>query len=312
MRRDGYATRRPPRLMKREIRRLLRRALGRKYDQWAIGIYTGRSPVHVAASEHIENPVLTRKDVTDVQGEFVADPFMVRVDHTWHMFFEVLNRETAKGEIGLAMSSDALHWAYLRIVLSEPFSVSYPYVFQWMGSYYMIPESRRAGAVRLYEASKFPIRWSLVAELLRGDFVDSSVFRYENRWWLLAETNPKIKHDTLRLFYADHLTGPWREHPRSPIVQRNPRMARPAGRVLVLEDRLIRYAQDCYPTYSTRVRAFEVTELTTSAYREREVESSPILEPSGAGWNASGMHHIDPHPIDGGWWLACVDGRSAS
>jgi hypothetical protein len=32
------------------------------------------------------------------------------------------------------------------------------------------------------------------------------------------------------------------------------------------------------------------------------------LSASGRGWNGSGMHHIDPHRMEDGRWIACVDG----
>ena len=42
----------------------------------------------------------------------------------------------------------------VSIVLAEPFHLSYPYVFEWQGSHYMIPESGAAKSVRLYRASE--------------------------------------------------------------------------------------------------------------------------------------------------------------
>jgi hypothetical protein len=255
------------------------------------------------------NDVLTRKDVVDAQAALVADPFMIQVDQTWYMFFEVMNRQTKKGEIGLAISDTAVQWTYQQIVLAEPFHLSYPYVFEWMGDYYMIPESYKAGSIRLYRAERFPTHWSLAATLLSGGvFLDSSIVRYHDRWWMFAEINSHRKYDTLRLYSADDLYGPWYEHERSPIIEGNPHIARPGGRILVVDDRVIRYTQDCYPIYGTQVRAFELTELTRQHYCERLVREHPILAASGAGWNECGMHHIDPHFLDDGQWVACVDG----
>lgn len=295
--------------MHTQLRELVRRLVRGQPDEWSIGIYTGDSPFMLTSSTTTTNPVLTRDDVSDVQADFIADPFMVRAEGTWHMFFEVLNRRTARGEIGLATSADGEVWEYRQIVLTEPFSLSYPYVFEWAGDYYMVPESRRSGSIRLYRASAFPRQWSFVGPLIAQGYADPSLFRYDDQWWLFAESNPDIKHDTLRLFHALDLAGPWREHPASPIVEHNPRMARPAGRVLVVDGAIIRYTQDCTPRYSTLVRAFEITELTETTYREREVEDSPVLGPSGAGWNGAGMHHIDAHRLGERRWIACVDGR---
>ncbi len=295
--------------MHTRLRGLVRRLVRREQDEWSIGIYGGRSPFDFAALTTIKNPVLTREDVSDVSADFIADPFMLRADGTWYMFFEVLNRRTAKGEVGLATSPDGEAWTYQQIVLAEPFSLSYPYVFEWADDYYMVPESRGSGSVRLYKATAFPTGWSFVGPLLGQGCVDSSLFRYAGKWWLFAESNPEVKHDTLHLYYADDLLGPWRGHAANPIVERNPRIARPAGRVLVVDGTIIRYAQDCYPSYGVQVRAFEITELTETIYREREVGGSPVLVPSSARWNGSGMHHIDPHRIGDERWIACVDGR---
>jgi hypothetical protein len=277
---------------------------------WSIGIYSGDSPFHWVSPESIHNPVLTRDHVTDVPAAFVADPFILRSPSALYMFFEVMNRRTNKGEIAVAVSEDGMRWSYQQIVLAEPFHLSYPYVFRWGDDYFMIPESYQANAVRLYKASPFPTRWSFVGDLLTGDeFIDPSVFRFNNRWWLLTDlARPPYYAGILRLFSAENLMGPWTEHPKSPVIDGNPHIARPAGRVVVANDRVIRYTQDCYPIYGSQVRAFEITELTTKSYQEREAFESPILTAGGAGWNEFGMHHIDPQLLGDGRWLACVDG----
>ena len=274
---------------------------------WSVGIYVGESPFKLLPAAHVQNPVLTSQDVTDTAAAFVADPFMLRGDDCWYMFFEVFNHQTYRGEIGLATSKDGWVWKYQQIVLKEPFHLSYPYVFAWQGEYYMVPETLELKAVQLYKAVTFPNKWSPAGRLVEGEFADPSIFRFENRWWLFACSTPH-EHDSLRLYFADQLTGHWIEHPRSPIVEGNDRIARPAGRVLVLDDKVIRYAQNCFPIYGAQVRAFEISELTPTTYHERECDLSPIIGATGSGWNAIGMHHIDPHQLSDGSWIACVDG----
>lgn len=281
---------------------------------WSIGIYVGQSPFNFLSLENINNPVLTRDHVSDVRADFLADPFMIPVNNTWYMFFEVLNRQTAKGEIGLALSENGLDWAYNQIVLSEPFHLSYPYVFKYEHEYFMLPESHQANSVRLYKALSFPTQWVFIKTLLEGrGYVDPSIFYFDNKWWLLVgDGAAPSRADTLRLYYANELTGPWSEHPKSPIIEGNSRIARPAGRPLLCRGKMVRYAQDCFPSYGTQVRAFEISHLSTRSYFEKEIEDSPILTPSGTGWNKWGMHHLDPHLMADGRWLACVDGRGSS
>jgi hypothetical protein len=281
-----------------------------KKSRWSIGIYVGDSPYELTAAENIKNPVLSRRDISDVPTEFVADPFMIKAEQSWYMFFELLNQRTGRGEIAFATSEDALLWKYQQIVLAEPFHLSYPYVFEWMNEYYMIPETYQADAIRLYKASHFPTQWNFIGNIISGGlFIDSSIFRYQDKWWLFTETTPNNKSETLRLFFADELLGTWKEHPKSPIIAGNPEIARPGGRVLVMDDKIIRFTQGCIPDYGTNVRAFEITELTTTTYEEREVENNLILQPTGSGWNGAGMHNIDVHLMQNGKWIACVDGR---
>ena len=186
-----------------------------KRQIWSIGIYVGKSPLELGPADN-PNPVLTRDSVSDVQASLVADPFMLKVDRAWYMFFEVMNAQAGKGEIGLAISKDAFQWSYQQIVLREPFHLSYPYAFEWQNEYYMIPESYQAKSVRLYKAVDFPARWSLVGTLLDGDdFVDPSIFYFNHRWWLLTDlARPPFYAGILRLFHADNLEGPWFEHPK--------------------------------------------------------------------------------------------------
>jgi hypothetical protein len=144
--------------------------------------------------------------------------------------------------------------------------------------------------------------------VLAGQYADPSLFHVDGKWWMFVCSTP-FEHDTLCLYYADMLLGPWQAHPQNPLIQADAHRARPGGRVTVLGDRIIRYAQDDAPFYGKQVRAFEIMTLTTTRYAEREVPESPVLQPSGAGWNAKGMHHIDPHRLDDTHWLASVDGH---
>jgi len=293
--------------MKKLLSRVSRRV-------WSIGIYAGNSPVDLAPPAFVANPVLTRESITDVPAAFVADPFMVRVDGGWYMFMEVMASRpgSTKGEIGLATSQDGYRWSYQRIVLAEAFHLSYPYVFEWNSDYYMIPESSDAGGVRLYRADPFPVHWVFVKNLLTGPvFLDSSIFQRDGTWWMLTATSPnKYTHDTLRLFGAPDPMGPWSEHPRSPVVRGDRRIARPGGRVVCTPDRVIRFSQDCRRLYgsSGHMYAMEITRLTARDYQEAPIGSGPVLAGGASGWNRAGMHHADPVRLEEGRWIACVDG----
>jgi hypothetical protein len=282
-----------------------------KREVFSIGIYRGKSPFALRPAPDVVNPVLTREDVTDVPADQVADPFLVREADQWHMFFEVVNASTKRGQIAVASSTDCRRWQYQGIVLDEPFHLSYPNVIMWEGGHYMIPESCEANSVRLYKAIRYPFEWEFVGNLLEGrPLVDATPVFHDGKWWLFAAsgTAEQWRSAELFLYYADRLTGPWTEHPMSPVIRNDRRIARPAGRIRLVDGKLIRFTQDCHLVYGMLVRGFEITRLTTTDYQERPARRGPVLKPTRSGWNAVGMHHIDSHPLDDGTWIACVDG----
>jgi len=285
---------------------LIRNNQENDYGPWSIGIYEGSTPFDLAAPQDISNPVLTGKDVVDIDASYVADPFLVIEQKKYFMFFEVVNRDTDQGDIALAESADGVDWEYRKVVIDESFHLSYPYVFKWHGDYYMIPESSNDLSVRLYQSESFPDEWEFVGKLLSGySYIDPSVFQHNDMWWLFVTT---INDDILNLYYANELLGEWKPHPMNPIVKFDKHIARPGGRVITHDGRLYRLAQDDYPRYGNQVFAFEITELTETTYSEKIVSEVPVVTMTGNGWNAAGMHHVDLHLIDGKW-IAAVDGR---
>jgi len=274
---------------------------------WSIGIYAGKSPFNLVSPPGVKNPVLTPKDVTDVPASSLADPFMVLENGQWHLFMEVLNRQSKKGEIGLATSKDGKTWRYQQIVLAELFRLAFPYVFKADGGYYMIPDTTQSYAVRLYRAVEFPGKWALAGILLPQALANPCLIQYSGKWWLFGcrmAGQQDIKMGSfLEVFFADNLLGPYVRHPKSPVAS-GPHFSRPGGRVIDFGGRLVRYAQD-----TRQLHALEITKLTPEDYEEKEIPLEPPLRDQGRGWNGKGLGTVDPHPLADGTWIACVDGQ---
>ncbi|MBV0923957.1 hypothetical protein KTS45_07045 [Halomicroarcula limicola] len=260
------------------------------------------------------DPVVTAADVTDFgRTDCVADPFLfVTEDGEWHLFFEVYtqNREPSAA-IAHAESADGYDWTYDRVVLETDEHLSYPYVFRWAGEHYMIPDrwakERGPAGVTLYRAERFPHEWTPVADLVQPEtpLHDFSPFRWGDRWWALLGDGRD-----LYAYYSDELEAPdWTPHEANPVVRDRPNAARPGGRPLVFDDYVLAFYQDCAARYGERVRAFEIAELTPTAFEDRERDDSPVIEPTGGlGWNSGAMHQVDPW-FDGEGWHCAVDGN---
>ena len=272
--------------------------------QWAIAIYKGDSPFNLKPIEGLSETVLTFEGVDDIEASFVADPFMICVQNSWYMFFEVLNSKTGLGEIGYAMSPDGFNWKYMSIVLKDQIHLSYPFIFENEGDFYMVPETRQAGEIRIYKAKEFPHQWEVIQVILKGNYADATLVKYQEKWWMFALHGTKDLH----LFYSDSILGDWIPHSSNPIIENDLKSSRPAGRIIHYNNKLYRLAQDGYPLYGNKVGVFEILEMNTESYREFEIIESPILKGSRNGWNSVAMHHVDAHKVDKNLWIACVDG----
>ena len=252
---------------------------------------------------------VTRDLVTDAVAEYVADPFLLGRGGLYHLFFEVLNLQTGRGELSVAHSRDRAHWTYGGVILREAWHLSYPYVFEHDGEVYLIPESAEHRAVTLYRATEFPRRWQKVTDLLTGaPYVDSSIFRdglEDGHWWLVTS----LEEGGAPLVYrAESLTGPW-----DAVDVHGPadaRRLRSAGRIFLRAGAWHRPVQRRGQVYGEDVWLMRI-DLIDGTYRETLATDipQPLLAPHGEGWNSLGMHHMDVQPEDGGF-LATVDGKA--
>jgi hypothetical protein len=274
--------------------------------RWRIAVQHVADPL--TSTPDSTQPVFTEEELGDLGLAFVADPFAVHRNGIWHLFFEQVRNGSDRGEIGLATSSDLQTWKYHGTVLAEPFHLSYPHVVEAGGETFMIPEACASDSVRLYRATAFPFKWDLVGASLEGrPFKDSTLVEHDGSLFLFTETSARHTQDELRLFVAADVHGSWTEHPASPLVVGNADAARPAGRILRVDGRLVRLTQCCTQRYGAGVRAHTIEHLSPGEYRESR-SYQQVLQPSGSGWNARASHHVDVHHTPSGW-IRFVDGH---
>lgn len=276
------------------------------YDMWGIGIYEGDDIHKIYHSKNTKVPVLSGRDVTDCKARFVADPFMIKHDNVWYMFFEIYDDVKSKGLIGVATSNDAYSWEYKNIVLEEDFHLSYPYVFELNNKIYMMPETAESGYIKIYEAINFPYEWKCISNIIEGKYWDPSFVIHDNKFWIFAKGEEPYK-DSLYLFYSDSLECGWKPHCSNPIIKEDSVRCRPGGRVIKDNGKLYRYSQDCSVHYGKSIIGFEIENITVDEYKEKElgviIKGSDINKT----WNKDGMHTVDIHNVNDKY-LVAVDG----
>lgn len=275
-------------------------------------------PIHQSSlTPHLSEfgPVLTRCDINDFgKVDFVADPFVVKRDGSYHLFFEIYNSDREPDAvIGHAKSKTLTKWRYDRIVLKTDSHLSFPYVFEWKDNMYMIPESTDE-SVTLYKATQFPHEWKPIETpvSLNVQTQDAVAFRWNSLWWIAVSTAQE--KGKLYLFYSDDLeTTDWASHKQNPVVEDRPHAVRPAGRPLIFEDFIQFFYQDCSNRYGERVNSLNIIRLNGDIFTEQEADIKEIVSGSSSsfGWNSGRMHHIDPS-WTGRRWVCLVDGDVAN
>jgi hypothetical protein len=306
---------RPQAYLRRTVRALppkaqqhLRRVRNRRrpLPSMSIGVLFGETPWTLEERPEFPNPIVTAADVRDASAAFVADPFAVRRDGEWYLFFEVMNRDSGKGEIAYASSPDLVQWKYGCRVLVEPMHLSYPAIYVTDDTVWMVPESWEANQVRLYRADPFPSRWVLEKVLIDGVAgTDPTLHRRPDgsMSMLLCSAEDGIHNETLLRFDAPCLEGPWSRSPEGELVTGDSSQARPGGHCFDFDGVMYRLGQDCSTRYGESLRTFPLEPPWS-------VGGAIVIGQDGDGWRSRGGHHADIHPWSGGGLFAFVDGES--
>ena len=188
---------------------------------------------------------------------FYADPFY-GADSS--VLVEAFNRRTGKGEI--VRVSGGKH------VRLEGFAghVSYPATVEVGGRSFLIPETSGWGRLTAYEIEGETARVTREIAIDESRIIDPTFLHHDGRIYLFGNT---VEDGTsiLHLWHAEDLFAPFAKHPASPI-RASARGSRMAGNLEVWNGRLYRLGQDCRESYGNGILAFEVRELSPTAYEE--------------------------------------------
>lgn len=195
--------------------------------------------------------------------EFLADPFGFWRDGRLNVFVETYDYRVRIGALEVLVYDADLQLVDRRPVLTEPWHLSYPFVFEAEGETWLLPEAHRSGKLTLYRCRSFPDRWEPACEIaLDAVAVDASPLWHAGRWWLFytGATREADKMSALHVAFADRLAGPWTPHRANP-VRVDITSARPGGTPFVHESMIILPVQDCARTYGGAIRPLRITSL---------------------------------------------------
>jgi len=243
------------------------RVLLRREKKWGVAyIQSNWREADLAKGTPIKNP----------PGHFLADPFIIEREGRRICFLEDYDYAIGRACIAAVEIIDGEHYEMLGPVIEEPYHMSYPYLFEYEGTLYMVPETNEANAIRLYECTNFPLEWVYSKDVMSGARAfDSMIFQQGSTWWLLSNMSAKGKEDGSSQLMAyssdDPLAGSWQPHRKNPIIF-DSTIARNGG----ILDRESRYPirgrqKQGFNSYGDALTLARMTDLTPESYSEEEV-----------------------------------------
>jgi hypothetical protein len=206
------------------------------------------------------------------RDRFWADPFIISKEGKHYIFLEEFMWSTNKGHLSCIVLDSQGKIVQLKIILDQPYHLSYPFLFEEDNVLYMIPESSANKTIDLYECVHFPFEWKFKQTLMNNiDAVDTTIYFHEKKYWLFtAERNDPTKqvYDNLTIYYSDQLLdGNWISHPKNPVVS-DIKSARPAGKIFEWDGKLCRPSQIGVPFYGYGLALNQITELNENSFSE--------------------------------------------
>lgn len=239
------------------------------------------------------------KSIIPPKDRFWADPFVIFRDKKHYIFFEEFLYAKNKGHISFMEIDIDGNYSKPKKILEKPYHLSYPHIFSFESSMFMIPETFVNNSIELYRCEDFPSRWTLEKKLLKGNFVNSNIIFHNEKFWLL--TGKKFINlpyvDQTELYYSNSLDDEWKYHPSNPVIS-NFDWAQNAGKIFQLNDKLIRPSQTFSKGYGHSIILHEIQNLSTEQFSLKEFKK---LEPN---WDND---YIGIHTLNHSKGLTVID-----
>ncbi|UGA41630.1 hypothetical protein HU230_0025000 [Bradyrhizobium quebecense] len=227
----------------------------------------------------------------DPGNHFYADPFPVKWQGRTFVFFEDLDHRTGKGIISAIEFDGSGPIGTVMPVLEEPWHLSYPFLIEDGGELWMIPESTAHRDVPIYKCIRFPDKWERHSTLLSGlELADVTITQHNGLHYMFGAWRDGTGgySDTLAIYYAGQLLGPWQPHAANPILM-DRATTRPAGNFVTVDGKLWRPVQDCTNGYGAALGLAEVLELSPTTYKQAVRH---LLKP-GPQWSGRKLHTLN-------------------
>ena len=189
------------------------------------------------------------------KDRWFADPFFLRVDdHHIILLAEEFRYHDKKGRLSkLVINRDNYHLETLKVILEEPYHLSFPFIYRKDGQIYIIPESSKSGQTDVYTYHEETDEIQKISTLCHLPLTDAVLVDMpDGRQYVFSTKEPTQNKDHLQIYAVDTDRWTMTEDPVQD-VRFESRIARNAGDVFWVDGVMYRSGQDCNQGYGNGV-----------------------------------------------------------
>lgn len=198
---------------------------------------------------------------------YFADPFIIKTKKDTYIFFEWYSYPKGKADLSVALKSENFKKYHKLTNFKE--HRSYPYIFEYEGYIYCLPEANQTKQVVLYRFDEEKLTLEKESVLLEGFPIVDATLHHHNGKWFMFLVNQKNSHTHLDIYYSENLRGPYKSHELNPVMI-DCSKARPAGKIFSFEGKTIRPSQNCTEHYGQSITLEEIDLLTEKQFKTKE------------------------------------------
>lgn len=139
-----------------------------------------------------------------------ADPFLYEKDDKIYLFYEAFDLIEHKGKEAYSIMGDDGTWSTPCIIIDEAYHLSFPYIFDYDGDTYIMPEMCGDYSLKLYKAIEFPDKWMIANTVIPDVFACDSVIveKAGNRFLLTNEMYHNVPNNQYASCYVKNYIYP--------------------------------------------------------------------------------------------------------
>ncbi len=238
------------------------------YSDWEIG-YCVCNPYDYIFNDAKISPVWFKQPIS----VFCADPFVVAKDNKIFLFYEEYIKAEAKGIIKCKVLNSSLDIIEDVSVLILNTHLSFPFIFEDNGHFYMMPENAVSGKLTIYRATNFPFQWETHSVLLEEPCSDAILYKNNEFWHLIYTKAGTNENGTLYMRTAKTLWEDWNNINEVIVINSRKNDIRNAGNFFRHNNRLFRFSQKCDTAYGESLLLKHITFLNETKLYEEEVKT---------------------------------------